>query len=365
MKGVAVDVNKLANKMNAIENSKAIWLLSSEEYKVCPKPDFSGLKRYIVKEDFVSTVAKASVMTYPQTSKCSQWINGTTFMFIGFDVHIYFKFLSWFSLFNGIVNEQINTLTSPSLIIRLPETKFTFLFPEFEQRLFNEATVIPLTDFARTNAGSILCFEKIITTPTAFATNAFRCKQTETKSKLRKKCYGCNSRSYNGTRFHQFRQKVLSACGLKDNDKPTRGINRIVIQIRKPYARFEGDIPNKLHRVLENPESFVEDIKNGFPTANVSTMVAENMGICDQVAMVHGADVLIGIHGAGLVHLWWLQDHGLLFELVPRSQLSNPSFKMLATLTGRRYFEYKNVKGSEKLVKLDSKDVINTLKENF
>jgi hypothetical protein len=372
MKGVAVDVELFNKTMkenrNKIEDSKAIWLLSSEEYKVCPKPDFSGLKRYIVKEDFVSTVAKASVMTYPQTSKCSQWINGTTFMFIGFDVHIYFKFLSWFSLFNGIVNEEMSSQTFPSLIVRLPETTNDFMFPEFERKLFHETQVVSLHDLSETNnIDDILCFEKVITTPSAFATNMFRCKMSETISRLRKKCYDCNSRQYPGSRFHQFRRRVLSACDLHDSHNRTiqDGIKTIVIQLRKPYTRFKGDSPYKFHRTFQNAQSFVDGVKGAFPHARVLSMVAEELSICRQVSMVHDADVLIGLHGAGLVHAWWLQDHAMLFELTPRSQISNPTFKMLTALTGRRYHSY-TIKGNgDKSFSVDSTDVVNVLKREY
>ena len=63
--------------------------------------------------------------------------------------------------------------------------------------------------------------------------------------------------------------------------------------------------------------------------------------MCEQIQLAHTADDLVGVHGAGLVHLWWLQDHALMFEIVPRTQLGNPTFKMLSTLTGRRYYEYR------------------------
>ena len=47
-------------------------------------------------------------------------------------------------------------------------------------------------------------------------------------------------------------------------------------------------------------------------------------------------DVLLGVHGAGLVHdhLWYLRDGATDFELEPSFQTSNPSF---ASLVGRNY----------------------------
>ena len=50
---------------------------------------------------------------------------------------------------------------------------------------------------------------------------------------------------------------------------------------------------------------------------NINMMYPEEMDLCDQIKLVHQADVFLGVHNAGLVHLWWLQDHVLIFELVP------------------------------------------------
>lgn len=359
--------NVMYNKRDSIETSNSMWLIHDHDNNVnpCPSYEFKDVEKYMAGKDFVKRLAKASILSFPQGG-CDQWVNGTTFMFISFDVHIYFKFISWYSLFNGIENYAMDTHQPPTLIIRLPQTKNTFLFPEFERELFSESTVVALQDLAPSNIGN-LCFERVIITPWAFATNAFRCKMADAVARLRKKCYNCNSRGYPGSRYQMFRRKVLSACKLQDPALPhtDKVIRTIVIQLRKPYARFIGDQPSKISRLMDNPERFVNDIKAAFPQANVSTMVAEELKICDQISIVHKADVFIGVHGAGLVHLWWLQDHALMFELVPRSQISNPTFKMLSTLAGRRYYSYTRVKGGEKKVIVDSKDIIETIKKEY
>ena len=372
IKKVAIKVKEfyetMYNKRDSIETSNAIWLINdhTSATPICPNPDFKTVEKYMSGKDYVKRLAKASILNLPQDPQhCNQWVNGTTFMFISFDVHIYFKFLSWFSLYNGITNYQLESGRPPTLIIRLPQTKNTFLFPEFERELFSEASVVALQNLTPSFTGN-LCFEQVIITPWAFATNAFRCKMADAIIRLRRKCYNCNSRDYPGSRLGSFRRKVLSACHLEDSPPyKDKIIRSIVIQLRKPYMRFIGDKPSKISRVMENSEGFINDIKNAFPTANVSVMIAESMDLCDQIAMVHQADVFIGVHGAGLVHLWWLQDHALMFELVPRSQVSNPTFKMLSTLTGRRYYGYSRIKGGEKKVQVDSSDIIKLIQKEF
>ena len=64
----------------------------------------------------------------------------------------------------------------------------------------------------------------------------------------------------------------------------------------------------------------------------------EDLPICEQIRYAHDADVLIGVHGAGLVHLWWIQEEALMFEFVPKYKISNPTFKELSALVGRNYY---------------------------
>ena len=368
MNRIAIDVKTfykvMLEKQDSVESSNSLWLLHDNDHvSPCPKYNFKPLEKYMNKEDHVKRLAKTSILSVPQGT-CTQWINGTSFFFIGFDVHIYFKFLSWFSLYNGVLNYKDKSHQAPSLIVRMPETKFNFLFPEFEQLLFPETTVVALQNLSASELGTI-CFEQIITTPSAFSTTAFRCKMGDARVRLRKKCYDCNSRGLPGTRFHKFRQRVLDACSLKDKVYNGKEIRSIVVQIRKLYNRFEGDMRVKMSRVLTNSAELIDGLKKAFPMTNISTMYAEEMDICDQIKLVHQADVFLGVHGAGLVHLWWLQDHALMFELVPRSQRSNPTFRMLSTLTGRRYYSYNGVKGSELKVNVDVMDVIKQIKAQF
>ena len=136
-------------------------------------------------------------------------------------------------------------------------------------------------------------------------------------ARLCKKCYDCNSRGLPGTRFHEFRQRVLDACSLKDKVYNSKEIRSIVVQIRKAYHRFEGDKLTKFERVFVNSAELIDGLKKAFPMTNINMMYPEEMDLCDQIKLVHQADVFLGVHNAGLVHLWWLQDHVLIFELVP------------------------------------------------
>ena len=353
---------------DSVEQSNSLWLnRNSAVVNPCPGPEFSPLEKYMVGGDYVKRLAKTSILSVPK-GKCERWINGTTFIFMGFDTHIYFKYLSWFSLHNGIINFESNSGKKPSLIIRLPQTKGEFTHSLYEQKLFQETKLMSLYDFSQENTG-ITCFENVIITPWAYSTSAFRCKMADAISRLRNRCYNCNSRGLPGTRYLSFRRRALAACSLEDEPqnekKQGNDPQKIVLEIRKPYLRHSEDSLSHFHRTLLDPKSLLNGLREEFPNSTVEPMIAEEMSLCDQIRLVHRADVLIGVHGAGLVHLWWLKDHALLFELVPRSQMANPSFKMLSALTGRRYYEYNRLQGGEMEVIVDVKDVIKELRRRY
>ena len=340
----------------------SLWLVREHEgLNPCPHTDFSQIDRYMPRGEWVKKLAKTASLSVPK-GKCQSWINGTTFFFIGSDVHIYFKFLSWYSLHAGMANDNNSTKLT---IIRLPETlDNNFLFPEFEKLLFPEADVYSIEDFSRTKDG-IVCFQKATVVPGAFGSIPFRCKMADAPSNIKSKCFSCNSRGLPGTRIQSFRRRVLNACDLKDSLRTDNEIKTIVVQLRKQYHRFTGDNPSKYSRVLKNPNQLLTALKQSFPSANVLSMHSEDLPICDQITLAHKADVLIGVHGAGLVHLWWLQEHALLFELVPHSQLSNPTFKLLSTLAGKHYHGYSRVGGNEKEVVLNVDQVVSELKQSL
>ena len=358
----------MSSNRDSVQGSNSLWLVRNNgNINPCTTPIFDPMEKYMVGGDYVKRLAKTSILSTP-LSKCDKWINGTTFVFMGFDSHIYFKYLSWFSLHNGIINYENHSGKKPSLIIRIPEGSGSFTHADYEKKLFSETTIMSLGDFSHDNTVTT-CFEDVIITPWAYSTSAFRCKMADAIGRLRNRCYNCNSRGLPGTRYSSFRRRALAACSIPevypDPIEKMATPRKIVLEIRKPYMRHDDDDLNKFHRTLVNHKELLNGLKKGFPGTTVQGMIAEDLSLCDQIKMVHDADVLLGVHGAGLVHLWWLQDHALLFEMVPLSQLGNPSFKMLSTLTGKRYHEYRKLKGSEMEVIVNVGDLIHELKKHY
>lgn len=269
------------------------------------------------------------------TKACDVTFKGTAFIHQGDAVHIYFKFLAWYNLYKLIEDNGGNA--SKVMRIGVDKTgKTSFLFGDVEKRIFPNA--VQMVDMEKPKA--VHCFEKVVLSPNAFMDVLFRCKMSTT---LARQCYKCNGRDVGDTSFLRFRQKVLSACNLKDDDgirKDNMSTPRqITVILRKPYLRYYKDKMD-LHRILVNAEELIGKLNSSFPSATIVPAFMEQFSLCEQVRLAHTSDVLIGVHGAGLVHLWWLQDHALMFELIPRTQVGNPTFKMLSTITGRNYHGY-------------------------
>ena len=362
---LAIDMPKyhtiMSGRRESVVDSNALWLVRDHVgINPCPRTDYSRIERAMAGGDWVKQMAKAASLSVPK-GECQEWIEGTTFFYVGFDVHIYFKFLSWYSLHNGVANLESSGVI-PNNIIRLPETDNKFLFPEFEKRLFPEASVYSLEEFSKMKNG-IVCFRNVVSVPWAFSSTPFRCKMADAAYRLRSKCYNCNSRGLPGTRFQSFRRRVLNACSLTDTPRKNNEIKTIVIQLRKQYHRFIGDNPSKFSRVLKNPNELITALQKNFPSAEVVSVYPEDLSLCEQVRHTHEADVLLGVHGAGLVHLWWMQEKALLFEFVPRSQLANPTFKMLSALTGKNYYGFSRVGGGEKEVIVNIDQAMKELKK--
>ena len=159
-----------------------------------------------------------------------------------------------------------------------------------------------------------------------------------------------------------FRSLVLRTCGIEESvaqDRILRGgdilrsslrggkvvvrqrfpLQVLVIQ-RKPYLRHGLDHPNLFQRILTNEAELLTALTRNISQDlfNVKSVYMEELDICDQVKVAHSADILIGVHGAGLVHSWWMRESGALLELAPLTKLDRPTYKVLAGLTGKKYY---------------------------
>ena len=314
----------------------------------CPSPSLSGVEKTTGKRDPTRTLL-GQIITAKSLppSACQHWINKTAFFYPGTqNVHIYFRMNGYFNLHKAIAMEG---LAPGNFVVIRHSSGGNYAFPEWEKKLFPE--LIHIDELPNTT----ICFRRIVLVPNAFFSVLFRCKMEE---EVHSQCFKCKGRGLYGNNLYSFRDRVISSCGL--HDKVNRTGNRITIVSRNPYKRWTNDDLKKFQRVLKNEGKLVTALRMSFPRVNVTVAHMESLDICTQVHLAHDSDVLMGVHGAGLVHLWWLQEDALALELNPDFEIDNPSFKMLARLTGRRYRSVEAT-GSANLVTVNVNDVIRAL----
>ena len=102
-----------------------------------------------------------------------------------------------------------------------------------------------------------------------------------------------------------------------------------LILLEKSFNSF-NEADKNFHRILENEDQLVDALQSDSNDLNLQVEVVhlETMEICEQIVKAASSDILMGVHGAGLVHVWWLaKKHATLIEIEPSSQTANPSFR--------------------------------------
>ncbi len=267
-------------------------------------------------------------------SVCDVWINKTTIFHVSNALHIYFRFNDLYSVHKTLFDLNL----ADSLVLRVGSMSSNYRFPEFDKALFPGA--LTLKDLPQ---NSTICFKKVFLSPRSYQSVPFRSKMEST---LRSRCFECSGKDLTGSPLYTFRTRVLKACNITDQCSNT---SRIVVVSRKFYKRWTSDEPKNFQRILSNECEMVLKIQQAFPKVTVDIIHMEDLNICEQVRYAVEADVMLGVHGAGLIHFWWLRDKALGLELEPSFEAGNPSFKMLTKISGRNYMS-ERILGTSKML---------------
>ena len=318
----------------------------------CKSPNMDGVYRTTESNDHIRHIVEESLRRPPsfKPSDCQRWISEPTFLFLGVNVHVYFEFITWYNVYKSILDQgNIGSYK----VLRVASGNFQYLFGDYEKLLF------PGIEFVENMTEESVCFEKLILPPRGFSSVIFRCK---VEHQIRFECFKCNGKGRPGTAIRSFRTQALKACSLDDSISIAGYQNpkRVVIILRKQYKRHPGNKPEKFDRVLSNSDQLIAEIKSRFKV-DVVSFHGEDLSLCEQIRIVHDADIFIGVHGAGLVHAWWLQDNALLFEIEPSDQSGNPTFRMLATLAGINYNRLRISQPSIRQISVDVKRLVDIL----
>lgn len=109
-------------------------------------------------------------------------------------------------------------------------------------------------------------------------------------------------------------------------------LNDTIVYVRRSHSRR---IHNELEftRVLETPSK------------NVLTVELEKMSIAEQAGIFCRAQIIVGVHGAGLTWSLLSEAGSVLLEIFPYGW-SDPCYRNIARIAGLSYFAYQNLNES-------------------
>ena len=346
LRNLAVQPQLLYKSIEGRFDKEGTIFLINDRDTVCAKPAVESFSKKVERDDFqLKLLNKIMTSETKPASACDVWVNKTAVFFINEKYHIYFRLIEYYTVHKALWDLQVNE--GDYVVVRI-STNEDMRYPEFDDALFPGA--LSLKDFPQE---ATVCFKKIVTVPRCFSSIPFR---TKMNGRIRNKCFQCHGDGLTGTPFYSFRKRALKACNLTDEEPRFPG-GTIVVISRKPYERYPKDQSQRFERVLTNEDNLVSELTKAFPSAQISVIHLEDLPICEQIRYAHSADVMLGVHGAGLVHFWWLRDSALAYEMEPSFEVGNPTFKMLTTLTGRRYQSVRT-SGNSKRVTVDVAKVV-------
>jgi len=125
-------------------------------------------------------------------------------------------------------------------------------------------------------------------------------------------------------RLRQFTQMVKERA--ERAERAERHMARIIVSRRHTNQR-------KLGRIWVNEAECAKELR-------AEPVVYEDHSLVDQIQISAGAQTMIGMHGAGLVHALWLEPGSTLLEIFPKNK-RRWGYRNIANMLGLRYIEYR------------------------
>ncbi len=335
IENLAVSVKHLAKAMYDADHTKfkpsepSVALLSDSDSE-CHNMTVVHVRKQVESGDYVwQIIDKMKQEERKPSTVCDRWIEEDVLFFTAHRFHVFFRILDYFNLHKMLEDFRYMWSDRPK-VIKISGND-NYHFEDLDQHLFPEVKFDVLDHM---NESESVCFRKVLLVPKSYSSVLYQCKMP---SSVRNKCGGCDGKGLSDSQILTFRDRVLMACSQSNSRTKKDTNSSIVFVSRKQYLRNKNDKAGNFERVMDNEGSLIAALKKHFNNFTVHQVYLEDLSFCEQVNLVHNADVFLGVHGSGLVHLWWLRDNAVVYEMEPHYEISNPTFRTLARLAGRRY----------------------------
>lgn len=139
-----------------------------------------------------------------------------------------------------------------------------------------------------------------------------------------------------------FRRFVLAAHGLSADAARPSGPLRVTLVLREDYRATARSAAGSVLRKFANAPELVKAL-DATPGVTAQAVALETLGLREQLALALETDVLVGMHGAGLVHTMFLPPWAGVVELYPAYQSPRlRHFRRLAAWRGLTYRRWRN-----------------------
>ncbi|KAF4314828.1 hypothetical protein G195_011416, partial [Phytophthora kernoviae 00238/432] len=146
---------------------------------------------------------------------------------------------------------------------------------------------------------------------------------------------------YANAMISDFRDLALKSMFVMPRDAKTDPRRCLVTVIsRRPYGG------RRVQRVWQNEEEVLrlmrEDYKDAYRFGECEFQALEfvNMAIHDQIRVMLDSDVVIGMHGAGMVNVMWTRPKTLVVEIFPRARY-RWGYRNLCQYLGCRWYDFR------------------------
>lgn len=120
--------------------------------------------------------------------------------------------------------------------------------------------------------------------------------------------------------FHKY---FIHAFGVQHSKHLDCSSIKIVFIFRHDYISHPERkelFGGKIQRKISNEDQLMTMLRTFLePKHKVQSVILEQMSMEEQVGVFSTADILIGMHGAGLAHIWSFPSHAAVIELFPYS----------------------------------------------
>ncbi|ETO23171.1 glycosyltransferase [Reticulomyxa filosa] len=138
----------------------------------------------------------------------------------------------------------------------------------------------------------------------------------------------------------EFAEWFLEGFGLKQSTNRAQKKINIVLICRKDYFAHPRKASKKVERKFRDDveiENVIAQIAIDGVDTKVRRVYLEDIDIKQQMQIMSTADVLIGVHGAGMTHALFLPQNSGVIEIVPSQYGGRIHFQYLSTWAGHVY----------------------------